>query len=97
MQAPHSMKSTIMSLWLLTVFFGNILDAAITKLNLLSGLPFFLFFAFLMFLVAVLFIWAAMKYQMRDYSVLGSEVRKVADGETEENNLLFDRQLIRPS
>ena len=57
-----------MSLWLLTVFFGNMLDAALTALNVLSGLAFFLFFAFLMFFVACLYIWAAHVYKMRDYS-----------------------------
>ena len=67
-QAPESTKSTIMSLWLLTVFFGNLLDAILTKADLLSGLAFFLVFASLMFTVAVLFIWAAVLYKMRECS-----------------------------
>lgn len=57
-----------MSLWLLTVFFGNLLDAILTKADLLSGLAFFLVFASLMFTVAVLFIWAAVLYKMRECS-----------------------------
>lgn len=75
-QGPPTLKSTIMSLWLLTVFFGNMLDAVITKINIFSGLAFFLFFASLMFLVALGFIWAAFTYQVRDYSHLDVEVVK---------------------
>lgn len=75
------MKSTIMGLWLLTVFFGNMLDAVLTKLNLLSGLAFFLVFATLMFPVACLFIWAAMIYKMRDYSSPESRKKEPGPGE----------------
>ena len=67
-QGPPTLKSTIMSLWLLTVFFGNMLDAVITKIDIFSGLAFFIFFASLMLLVALGFIWAAIKYDVRDYS-----------------------------
>ena len=57
-----------MSLWLLTVFLGNLLDAIVTKLNFFSGAMFFGFFALLMFSVALLFIWIAANYEMRDYT-----------------------------
>lgn len=68
LQAPPSLKSTIMSLWLLTVFLGNALDAVITKVNFLSGAAFFFFFAGLMVAVAMLFVWTARGYVPRDYS-----------------------------
>lgn len=74
MQAPERMKSTIMSLWLLTTFAGNLLDAVIMPLNVFTGPYLFLFFAGLMLLVAAAFVWAAHGYTMRDYSRLpGSE------------------------
>lgn len=79
-----------MSLWLLTVFFGNMLDAVITKMNILSGLAFFLFFATLMFLVALGFIWAAITYRVRDYTDVEVEIAKPfdsADG-NEQSDLL---------
>ena len=75
-QGPPTLKSTIMSLWLLTVFFGNMLDAVITKIDVFSALAFFVFFASLMFLVALGFIWAAIIYTVRDYSYLDVEVAK---------------------
>lgn len=78
-----------MSLWLLTVFFGNMMDAAVTKLDILRGLPFFLFFACLMFLVAFLFIWTAMRYHMRDCSITQGESIKIADGPTIEQATLL--------
>jgi len=55
-QAPPSMKSTIMSMWLLCVAFGNMLTASVTNLNknLLhaSGAGELLFYAGLMLAVA---------------------------------------------
>jgi POT family proton-dependent oligopeptide transporter len=32
-QAPRSMKSSVMSIWLLTVFFGNLITAYVSKIN----------------------------------------------------------------
>lgn len=66
-QAPMVMKSTIMSFWLLTVFFGNMLTALIAKLNPFQGGNFFMFFAILMAIVGFIFVWQAYKYKMRDY------------------------------
>ena len=66
-QAPRSMKSTIMSFWLLTVFAGNMLTAYVSDINVFKGAMFFYFFAALMGAVSLLFIWTAMRYKVRDY------------------------------
>lgn len=68
-QAPPSMKSTIMSFWLLTVFFGNILAAYVSKLNAFQGAGEFYFYAVLMFAVSLVFSLAAYRYR----SPIGSE------------------------
>lgn len=72
-QAPRSMKSTIMSFWLLTVFVGNLLDATIAKLNIFQGALYFYFFAGLMFLVSMIFVLSAARYKVRSYIELGNE------------------------
>jgi POT family proton-dependent oligopeptide transporter len=66
-QAPPSMKSTIMSFWLLTVFGGNMLVAYVARLNVFQGAGEFYFFAGLMFAVSFVFIWTASRYKTRDY------------------------------
>lgn len=66
-QAPRSMKSTIMSMWLLTVFFGNIITAWVAKVNTFDGGNFFMFFAILMAVFGVIFVWMAKNYVMKDY------------------------------
>ena len=66
-QAPRTMKSTIMSFWLLTVFIGNLLDAYIAKINIFQGSLFFYFFAALMFVVSLIFVMSAAKYKVRNY------------------------------
>ena len=66
-QAPRSMKSTIMSFWLLTVFVGNFLDAYVAKINVFQGALFFFFFAGLMGVVALIFMAAASRYRVRNY------------------------------
>ncbi len=71
-QAPMVMKSTIMSFWLLTVFFGNMFTAVFAKMNPFStgdtiNGNFFMFFAFLMALVGIIFVWQAVRYKMRDF------------------------------
>ena len=69
-QAPRSMKSTIMSMWLLTVFFGNMITAYFSlmaeKLNMTGG-NFFMFFAILMFVFGVLFVYIAKNYKDQDF------------------------------
>ncbi|MBK9293850.1 MAG: MFS transporter [Oligoflexia bacterium] len=66
-QAPRSVKSTIMSFWLLTVFIGNLITAYISKINIFQGSAFFLFFAALMLVVAFIFTYSAMKYKVQEY------------------------------
>jgi len=75
-QAPRSMKSTIMSMWLLTVFFGNMITAYIALFADsfgLSGGNFFMFFAILMAIFAVIFAIVAKSYKMNNF-MEGSKV-----------------------
>lgn len=62
-QAPKSMKSTLMSFWLLTVAVGNFLTAIVAKMNAFTGSGEFFFFATLMFAVSGLFVWGAINYR----------------------------------
>jgi POT family proton-dependent oligopeptide transporter len=66
-QAPRSMKSTIMSMWLLTVFFGNMITAWIAKINVFEGGHFFMFFAILMGVFALVFAFIAKNYEVKDF------------------------------
>lgn len=66
-QAPRSMKSTIMSMWLLTVFFGNMITAYIAKINVFEGGNFFMFFAVLMAVFGIVFALIAKNYQIQDF------------------------------
>ena len=54
-QAPRAMRSTIMSIWFLTVFLGNLLTAGVTALVRLEGAAYFWFFAALMLGAALAF------------------------------------------
>ena len=62
-QAPRSMKSTIMSIWLVTVALGNLLTAAVSALNRFQGASYFWFFAVLMLAGAIGFAFVARKYR----------------------------------
>ncbi len=69
-QAPRSMKSTVMSFWMLTTFLGNVLVSVSAKFmdtshDSVSG-NFFMFFAGLMFAVSVIFMIMARFYKMRE-------------------------------
>jgi POT family proton-dependent oligopeptide transporter len=80
-QAPRSMKSTIMSLWMLTVFAGNLFTSYIAatfsslvnfaKTSLGStgsdAFLFFVFFSIVMFVAAFVFSLIARKYKMRNF------------------------------
>lgn len=66
-QAPPTMKSTIMSFWNLTVTFGNLLTALVSKLDLFRGAAQFFFYAALLFLSTVVFALIARGYKTRDY------------------------------
>jgi len=70
-QAPRSMKSTIMSMWLLTVFFGNMITAYIAKINVFEGGNFFMFFAVLMGVFAIVFALIARNYEVKDFMESG--------------------------
>jgi POT family proton-dependent oligopeptide transporter len=66
-QAPKRMKSTIMSFWLLTIAFGNILVSLLAEFGKLPLLQFFWLFAGLMLLAGLLFGLRAYFYVERDY------------------------------
>ncbi len=66
-QAPRSVKSTIMSLWLLTTAIGNFLTALTTAINVFEGVAYFAFWAGLMGVVAVVFALMARAYRSVDY------------------------------
>jgi POT family proton-dependent oligopeptide transporter len=62
-QAPRAMKSTIMSIWFLTTAVGNLLTAAVSKLNTFRGAAYFWFFAALMLVASVAFRAVARRYR----------------------------------
>lgn len=69
-QAPRSMKSSVMSIWLLTVFFGNMLTAYVSKLeNLIpvASTGYFAFFAILMAVFAGVFWFMGTRYKVKNY------------------------------
>lgn len=73
-QSPNSMKSFVMGLWLLSVSLGNGITALVNTLIVnadgtykLNGSEYFWFFAGLMFVTAILFIFVAMKYKVESY------------------------------
>ena len=79
-EAPVSMRSTLMSFWLLTVAIGNLAVSKFFRLNVKSVLPDgteqlyisgtsqFLLFAILLGVVSIGFVWIASRYQYRDPS-----------------------------
>lgn len=69
-QAPRSLKSSVMSMWLLTVFLGNQLVSLVTKVeNVIpvASAGYFWFFAGLMALAAFVFAFMASKYKVKNY------------------------------
>jgi proton-dependent oligopeptide transporter, POT family len=68
-QAPRSMKSTIMSLWLLTVFFGNLITAYVSQVNFfpVASAGYFWFFTILMSIFAFIFWWMGKHYKVKNY------------------------------
>jgi dipeptide/tripeptide permease len=66
-QAPATMKSMMMSLWLMTIAGGHFLVAAFTNLNTrfvhAEGASEFLFYAVLMFVATGVFMWIASRYR----------------------------------
>lgn len=69
-QAPRSMKSSIMSMWLLTVFFGNQLVSFVTQVEKMipvASSGYFFFFAAVMGAAALVFAFMASRYKVRSY------------------------------
>ncbi|HXH30229.1 MAG TPA: POT family MFS transporter [Bacteriovoracaceae bacterium] len=68
-QAPRSMKSSIMSIWLLTVFFGNLITAYVSAINFypVASVGYFMFFAILMALFAGIFWFMGTRYKVKNY------------------------------
>src|SRR5260370_4557421 len=73
-QAPNSMKSSVMALWLLTVASGELFVGLVNKWILgagaghkLSAYQYFTFFTWLMFGAAVVFVFVACFYKGRTY------------------------------
>lgn len=73
-QAPNEAKSIVMSLYLLTVFFGNLFTAGVNLFiqnedgtSKLAGADYYWFFTAAMFITAVLFVGVASKYRVRSY------------------------------
>jgi POT family proton-dependent oligopeptide transporter len=62
-QAPRTMKSTIMSFWMLTTAAGNFIAAVVSHWNRFHGAAYFAFFAALMLLCAVAFVLLARRYR----------------------------------
>ncbi|MHB8524289.1 MAG: POT family MFS transporter [Limisphaerales bacterium] len=73
-QAPKKMKSLVMALFNLSVSMGNAFTSAVNFFiqnpdgtSKVTGVDYFLFFAALMFVAAILFIFVAMRYQEERY------------------------------
>src|SRR5438105_1182037 len=73
-QAPNSMKSSVMALWLLTVAAGEFFDARFNAWDLnadgtrkLTDYQYFTFFTILMFVASVVFVFVARYYKGRTY------------------------------
>jgi POT family proton-dependent oligopeptide transporter len=73
-QAPNSMKSIVMGLWFLSVSLGNGFTALVNQFIVnpdgtykLDNTEYFWFFAILMFVTAVLFVFVAMRYKEENY------------------------------
>lgn len=62
-QAPIEMKSTIMSIWYVTIAAGSLLTAAVAALNQFEGTAYYLFFTALMLAAAVVFTFVARWYR----------------------------------
>lgn len=62
-QAPRAMRSTIMSIWFLSVGSGNLFTAVVSKVFFTQGAAYFWFFAALMLVAAILFGLVARRYE----------------------------------
>lgn len=66
-QAPRTMKSTIMGLWFLSISLGNLIAGVVAAWNKFEGGHFFMFFAALTFIFAIVFIFVARAYKMQNF------------------------------
>jgi proton-dependent oligopeptide transporter, POT family len=68
-QAPRAMKSSIMSIYLLTVFFGNLITAYVSQINMfpVASTGYFMFFAVLMAMFAGVFWFMGTRYKVKNY------------------------------
>ena len=66
-QAPRSAKSTVMSLWFLTIAFGNFVVAVMAQINPFTGGHKFIFWAALAAVVGVIFVVTSRRYQVREF------------------------------
>jgi POT family proton-dependent oligopeptide transporter len=67
-QAPRTMKSIVMAMYLLSISAGNVITALVNwAVPSLSGADFYWFFAKLMAAAAVVFIFVALAYRERTY------------------------------
>jgi len=83
-QAPRRMKSVVMSLYLMSVSLGNIFTSLVNQLiqdehgeSVLDGSEYFLFFAAVMFVSAVIFVPVSARF--RDQTVLQAEGPRPSD------------------
>ncbi len=86
-QAPNAAKSIVMSMFLLTVFFGNLFTAGVNYFiqnkdgsSKLAGADYYWFFSAAMFVTALLFVVVAGKYRVRSY-VQGEQTVDVIEHE----------------
>ncbi len=68
-QAPRAMKSSVMSIWLLTVFFGNLITAYVSQVNFfpVASTGYFMFFAVLMAIFSGVFMYMGSQYKVKNY------------------------------
>ncbi|MCO5113561.1 MAG: POT family MFS transporter [Bdellovibrionaceae bacterium] len=74
-QAPNSMKSLIMGVFMLSISLGNLITAAINYFIqrpdgsvILSGPSYYLFFAGMITVVAIRYVFVAKKYEIKSYT-----------------------------
>jgi POT family proton-dependent oligopeptide transporter len=64
-QAPPQMKSSIMGLWFAVIGLGSLLTGVVAKISIFSGAAFYLFFAGLMLVAAVIFAFLANRFELK--------------------------------
>lgn len=93
-QAAPSMKSVLQALWLLTVFFGNVVDIIISHMEIADPVLEFFVYAAMMFAVIGIFIFLAMRYQYVDEHNL--EIPETPTSSNEEK-IISPKHFVYPS